>query len=541
MHVRIDSLIFDNVCLPGTRKYTVSTGMNTLRIPKHMSGHLTTVLRCVLSFQEVPNENVLALSPGKDSESGTLAILMNVGGVTVKTEIWMCFTTGSFSTSISCNDDSTVEELVRKMLSHGLTDSCFIDGSDQFKLTSAFDRELPYADLVFGTEFIDYVSSLLNDANRMLIGRNGKYPAKNLNRLEMTMNKHRLSEHELREYRDSLMDSLHDIRMLSLSTRMDAGGISRRLVLRRNRLTDDDGTSLLLIESMLTLMSDPILVSRQLGESMKPFYDCLNPLGFPTISIQSLLSDIDKDERCICGRPMDEHSRESVDSFLKERSVPYPYSILRTIDFMDCSNLDSIAKNMQSVKIMLGRSGIPHKDDISWIRDLDNLLDSVESIRNFDLQERIVEMDLVSITKPDGNNDPASNLSACHEAINQTRLELKNARESLLINERKERLESFIESIWGETLTRLDHEAASHVNDALGEDLMILESERASIHPGCDRWLSLLIKALYLKEIESMVGVDLPLIAINCGSKVPREFDSLLSEFDLSLIVIGGV
>ena len=44
-----------------------------------------------------------------------------------------------------------------------------------------------------------------------------------------------------------------------------------------------------------------------------------------------------------------------------------------------------------------------------------------------------------------------------------------------------------------------------------------------------------------LKEIESMVGVDLPLIAINCGSKVPREFDSLLSEFDLSLIVIGGV
>ena len=114
------------------------------------------------------------------------------------------------------------------------------------------------------------------------------------------------------------------------------------------------------------------------------------------------------------------------------------------------------------------------------------------------------------------------------------------ANESLLINERRMRLESLMDSIWKDTMSRLDAEAVYRVNTLIDEELMFMECGRAVIHPGCDRWMALLVKVLYLRTIGEMADTELPVIVINSGSKTPKGFDSLLSDFDVPLIVIGG-
>ena len=540
MKVCIRTVVFEDVCLPGTKRYDISPGLNTIRIPKAMSAQVTSLLGSAISFEDIPHEYIKPLSPDSGIVSGSITLVLNVDGTTIEMKITLDFQTGASSTSTSCEDGHVLEGFAERMQSRRLSDSCFVDASDQFGLTSPFDSDHIYADLIFGSDLIENIPELLTDANRMLIGRNGKYPAKSLERLTMTMNKHRLSERELKEYRDDLLESLHNIRTLSLTTRTEAGGIARMLVLEHDSTKDGDEVSEPLTNAMLTILHDPILLSDTLGESMRSFYECLNPLGFPTISTQSMLTEIEGSGRCICGRPIDEDSAKNISAFLDERSVPYPYSLIRTIDFKDCSNLESIAGDMESVRSYLGRMGIPHKSGIAWLRNLDYLRNSVESITDFDFQERLIGKDLLSIVKPDGSGNPSGNLSACHEAINRTHHEIVAAHESLLINERRMRLESLMDSIWKDTMSRLDAEAVYRVNMLMDDELMFMEYDRAAIHPGCDRWMALLVKVLYLRTIGEMAGTELPVIVVNTGSKIPRGFDSLLSDFDVPLIVIGG-
>ena len=540
MKVGIRTIVFEDVCLPGTKRYDVSPGLNTVRIPKGMSDQVTSLLRYAIAFEDIPDECIRRLSPGSGIDSGILTLILNVDGTTVETRITMDFLTGTSSISTSCEDEHLMKEFVDDIRTHRLSDSCFVNASDQFGLTSPFDSDRTYADLIFGSDLIDSIPAILTDANRMLIGRNGKYPAKSLERLTMTMNKHKLSERELKEYRDNLLESLRNIRTLSLTTRIEAGGVARKLVLEHDSAKDGEEVSEPLTNAMLTILHDPLLLSDTLGESMRSFYECLNPLGFPTISTQSMMTEIEGSGRCICGRPIDEDSAKNISAFLDERSVPYPYSLIRTIDFKDCSNLESIAEDMESVRSYLGRAGIPHKSEIAWLRNLGYLQDSVGSITDFDFQERLIGKDLLSIVKPDGSGNPSGNLSACHEAINRTHQEIVAAHESLLINERRQRLESMIDSIWKGTMSRLDAEAMYRVNMLMDDELMFMEYNRAAIHPGCDRWMALLVKVLYLRTIEDMSDTELPVIVVNSGSKTPRGFDSLLSEFDVPLIVIGG-
>ena len=505
-----------------------------------MSDQVTSLLRYAIAFEDIPDECIRRLSPGSGIDSGKFTLILNVDGTAVETRITMDFLTGTSSISASCEDEHLLEGLVDNIRAHRLFDSCFVNASDQFGLTSPFDSDRTYADLIFGSDLIDSIPAILTDANRMLIGRNGKYPAKSLERLTMTMNKHKLSERELKEYRDNLLESLRNIRTLSLTTRIEAGGVARKLVLEHDSAKDREEVSEPLTNAMLTILHDPLLLSDTLGESMRSFYECLNPLGFPTISTQSMMTEIEGSGRCICGRPIDEDSAKNISAFLDERSVPYPYSLIRTIDFKDCSNLESIAEDMESVRLYLGRAGIPHKSEIAWLRILGYLQDSVGSITDFDFQERLVGKDLLSIVKPDGSGNPSGNLSACHEAINRTRQEIVAAHESLLINERRMRLESLIDSIWKDTMSRLDAEAVYRMNMLMDDELMFMEYGRAAIHPGCDRWMALLVKVLYLRTIEDMADTELPVIVVDSGSKTPRGFDSLLSEFDVPLIVIGG-
>ena len=89
-------------------------------------------------------------------------------------------------------------------------------------------------------------------------------------------------------------------------------------------------------------------------------------------------------------------------------------------------------------------------------------------------------------------------------------------------------------------MSRLDADAVNRVNMLMDDELMFMEYGRAAIHPGCDRWMALLVKVLYLRTIEDMSDTELPVIVVNSGSKTPRGFDSLLSKFDVPLIVIGG-
>ena len=539
MRLGISSITFEDVCTNGTKKHSLSPGLNSVRVPKGRVGAVTEVLRSVLSGMAISRDTVVLLAPDGDVPAGTLRMSMDVDGEGLDVQVSFDYRSGSAELIISSDEARIVGHQTGIMGSHGLGDSCFIDASDVFGLSSVFDGGRSYADLIIGSQVLGEISSALDDALADMQSRDGRYPSRNLNRLEMTLNKHRLSERELKAYRENLEESRCGLEGMSLEARADVGDTVRELILRLDPSSCDAVARQRLMDSMIALMDDTMLQSGALSGRMGEFYRCVSGMRGLSAVVPSSVADLADADACICGRPMDEQSVANVRRSTERLAHPYPYSVIGEMAVLGTAVLDRIMDDLESIRASVFEGRVPHGEEIVWIRSLRTLKDNVESAREIDVQMRLIDRDLEAITRPDRNADPSNNMSACREAIRRTKAQQELARESLLMSERRLRLETLVEAVWEDAISRAEGLCASRANEALGDEVVLSDDGKVSIHPGLDRWAALAAKSIYVRELGALRGVSAPFFVLNAGTKVPRDLSGILAEESVTLVLLG--
>lgn len=452
MKLRLHKIVCTNVCEYVDLELNLSNGCNSICLPcRRSSGNnidLADMITMILSGRPLEPNVIEALKPeNKEITNGSLELTIDLNNekCLIRLEIDYLEKCSRYNLTVSNKKKvrSASELPGRYRIDDRLLE--FITPT-KMNILELFDQNSYLAEEMIGSvsslDKIIYIGDKAQeigakDADR----RVGQISAnKNINRQNSLLNKYRLIEMRLEEYRNETHSSLVTIK--SVQNRMvgNMGSLVRKMTMSRlNELNDRKRKEPMDHETFIDVivpLKYPLFISRSIFNSIHELHHNLGDIKCPASPVPTILRNISASQFCICGNEIDDLAKDNINKVLDRSSLSDPYLVMNNVrrsldNFKDSPLFEYLlVKNKSEISSNISVDTPQSKTTQSRILDatvLPALNKTAKTILDLEKEAENMRYDFMCLTDIEYNNDSQSNIPACRQKIREISLELENA------------------------------------------------------------------------------------------------------------------